>query len=258
MRDIVRFTLDGVLHEVRNPDPTLTLLRYLRSDLRRTGTKEGCAEGDCGACTVALADGAGAPVRAVNACIVFLPMIDGAQLTTVESLAADGVLHPIQQALVEHHGSQCGFCTPGFVMALYAHFASGGGQSTAEINDAIAGNLCRCTGYGPILAAAQSVEIPDPGLRAAIRTALNKPSGNLTIADMEMMRQLQAADTRRLQDALFGMLDLVGSLSRSQMRTDETVNSLAEDFSRLTERLNIFINVVERFISGNGGAESSA
>ena len=158
MRDTVRFSLDGVTHEVRNPDPTLTVLRYLRTQLRRTGTKEGCAEGDCGACTVTLA-WPGQPARAVNACILFLPMLDGATLYTVESLAgADGALHPIQQAMVDTHGSQCGFCTPGFVMSLHAHFANGGGTGAGEINDALAGNLCRCTGYGPITAAAQAVK----------------------------------------------------------------------------------------------------
>jgi xanthine dehydrogenase small subunit len=158
MRDVVRFILDGVTHDVRNPAPTLTLLRYLRTELRRTGTKEGCAEGDCGACTVAIA-APGEPMRAVNACILFLPMLDGMTLTTVESLAgADGVLHPIQQAMVDHHGSQCGFCTPGFVMSLYAHLAEGGGTERREVDDALAGNLCRCTGYGPIVTAAQSVK----------------------------------------------------------------------------------------------------
>ena len=163
MRDIVRFSLDGTTHEVRNPDPTLTLLRYLRTALRRTGTKEGCAEGDCGACTVAVADGPGAPPRAVNACILFLPMLDGATLFTVESLKrADGGLHPIQQALVDHHGSQCGFCTPGFVMSLYAHFANAGGIGKRELDDALAGNLCRCTGYGPILEAARRVNSAKP------------------------------------------------------------------------------------------------
>lgn len=153
MRDLVRFRLDGVTHELRAPDPTLTLLRWLRIEARRTGTKEGCAEGDCGACTVAIAMNGGAP-RALNACILFMPMLDGATLWTVESLPRDGALHPIQQALVDHHGSQCGFCTPGFVMSLFAHQ---GGVSRREISDALAGNLCRCTGYGPIIDAAQSV-----------------------------------------------------------------------------------------------------
>ncbi|MEQ1929052.1 MAG: xanthine dehydrogenase small subunit [Parvularculaceae bacterium] len=157
MRDVVRFRLDGVTHEIRNPDPTVTLLRWLRAGLRRTGAKEGCAEGDCGACTVAVS-APGEPLRAVNACILFLPMLDGAELWTAESLVGDdGALHPIQRALVEQHGSQCGFCTPGFVMSIFAHLESGGGTSRREIDDALAGNLCRCTGYGPIISAAQSL-----------------------------------------------------------------------------------------------------
>jgi xanthine dehydrogenase small subunit len=156
MRDTVRFLLDGVLHEVRNPDPTQTVLRYLRTKLARTGTKEGCAEGDCGACTVVLEEGG--TYRAVNACILFLPMLDGKTLFTVESLSPpDGPLHPVQQAMVEANASQCGFCTPGFVMSLYAHYLNKGDSDAATIRDVLAGNLCRCTGYGPIIDAARKM-----------------------------------------------------------------------------------------------------
>jgi xanthine dehydrogenase small subunit len=154
LRDIVRFRLNGVLQEVGNPDPTLTVLRWLRTQARQTGTKEGCAEGDCGACTIVLYDGDG--WRAVNACILFLPMIDGKALFTVESLSPpDGPLHPVQQAMVDTNGSQCGFCTPGFVMSLYAHYLNKGACSPSTIRDTLAGNLCRCTGYGPIIDAAR-------------------------------------------------------------------------------------------------------
>jgi len=166
VRDTVRFRLDGQLVEVVNPDPTLTLLRWLRSDGARRGTKEGCAEGDCGACTVVIADGAQAsPVfRAVNACILFLPMLDGMTLYTVESLSpSGGALHPVQQALVDLSGSQCGFCTPGFVMSLYAHYRNGVATDDDKVHDALAGNLCRCTGYGPIVAAARAMmALPRP------------------------------------------------------------------------------------------------
>ena len=137
------------------PDPTATLLDYLRYTLRRTGTKEGCAEGDCGACTVLVGDLDGDRVswRAVNACILFLPMLDGKALKTVESLGGD---HPVQRAMADGHGSQCGFCTPGFVMSLYGRSIGALGTEGTPVKDVIAGNLCRCTGYGPILEAGEA------------------------------------------------------------------------------------------------------
>ena len=158
MSGTVRFLLDGQYHELSHPDPTATVLNFLRYELARTGTKEGCAEGDCGACTVVLGELVGDTIRyrAVNACILFVPTLDGKELITVESLKAkDGSLHPVQQALVDTHGSQCGFCTPGFVMSLYALYEEGGTPDRATINDTLAGNLCRCTGYGPIIEAAE-------------------------------------------------------------------------------------------------------
>ncbi len=170
MRETIRFLLGDAERAIRNPAPTQTVLEWLRMDERACGTKEGCAEGDCGACTVVLGEAAGEGVRyrAVNACIVFLPALDGKQLLTVEHLRApDGTLHPVQQAMVEHHGAQCGFCTPGFVMSLFAlyHAGSGGGRTAA--NDALAGNLCRCTGYRPILDAARTACAAPPADRFA-------------------------------------------------------------------------------------------
>jgi xanthine dehydrogenase small subunit len=158
---VVRFVLDDELIELENPDPTRTVLQFLREDLRRTGTKEGCAEGDCGACTVVVGtpDGDGLRLQAVNACIQFLPALDGTVLFTVESLADGPSLHPVQQAMVDAHASQCGFCTPGFVMSLFALYKDPAYNATdrpgrRDIDDALAGNLCRCTGYRPIVAAA--------------------------------------------------------------------------------------------------------
>jgi xanthine dehydrogenase small subunit len=155
---MIRFLLDGEVIEVEESDPAGTVLDHLRYALRRTGTKEGCAEGDCGACTILLGelDGEAVKWRAVNACILFLPMLDGKALRTVESLSCGGALHPVQQAMADGHGSQCGFCTPGFVMSLYGRSIGALGTEGTPVKDVIAGNLCRCTGYGPILAAGEA------------------------------------------------------------------------------------------------------
>ena len=176
----VRFVLDGEVIELRDVDPTRTVLQFLREDLRRTGTKEGCAEGDCGACTVVVAeldaDGGDVRLKPVNSCIQFLPTLDGKELITVESLSRGGEgLHPVQAALVKEHGSQCGFCTPGFVMSLYALYEHDRSPGRREIDDALAGNLCRCTGYRPIVAAAQEMhKLPSNGVEIVHRDALRK------------------------------------------------------------------------------------
>jgi xanthine dehydrogenase small subunit len=137
-----------------------TLLDWLRLQERSTGTKEGCAEGDCGACAVVVVrerDGR-MVYEPVNSCITLLGQIDGAELITVEDLAEDGVVHPVQEAMARQHGSQCGFCTPGIVMSLFAHYHECNGRTSRDkINDVLAGNLCRCTGYRPIVDAAIEV-----------------------------------------------------------------------------------------------------
>ena len=161
MRDFVTFRLNGQVQTLDEISPTLTLLEFLRETRGLTGTKEGCAEGDCGACTVAVGELIDGEVRyrAVNACIQFMGMLEGKSVRTVEALKApDGRLHPVQQAMVDEHGSQCGFCTPGFVMSMYAAYISGQAMDADSSADLLAGNLCRCTGYGPIAAAAAKVE----------------------------------------------------------------------------------------------------
>ncbi|WP_204115848.1 xanthine dehydrogenase small subunit [Shimia biformata] len=159
-RPEIRFLLND--QEVRLSDVGAddTVLDFLRIDRRLTGSKEGCAEGDCGACTVLVGrlTTRGLVYETVNACIRFLASLDGCHVVTIEHLAGpNGRLHPVQQAMVEHHGSQCGFCTPGFVMSLYALWMQVPHPTAAQVETAIQGNLCRCTGYAPIIRAALAV-----------------------------------------------------------------------------------------------------
>jgi xanthine dehydrogenase small subunit len=158
-RDKVRFLRRGEVVELAAIDPARTLLDYLRIDEGSRGTKEGCGEGDCGACTVSLGslkDGR-LVYEPVNACILLLGQVDGKEIVTVDDLSQDGKLHPIQRALVDHHGSQCGFCTPGFVMSLFPLYQSGIAADRQAVVDQLAGNLCRCTGYRPIVEAALAI-----------------------------------------------------------------------------------------------------
>lgn len=157
----IRFILNGQVVQVSNIDPMLTVLQYLREHQQLTGSKEGCAEGDCGTCTVVIGELVEGRIRlrSVNACIQFVAMLHGKILFTVESLQPDSSasLHPVQQAMVDSHASQCGFCTPGFVMSLFALFKTTVNPDRQQINDALSGNLCRCTGYRPIIEAAQTM-----------------------------------------------------------------------------------------------------
>ena len=181
-------------HTLSNVPPARTLLEVLREDLRATDTKEGCASGDCGACTVVL--GQGEEAHTVNSCIRMAHSAHGLQVTTASDLSANGQLHPVQQALVDHHASQCGFCTPGFVMSLYDLYnrAQGKAVSREEAMEAISGNLCRCTGYRPILDAAMAMHLyppPKPALAApASQSANQRDPLNADYALPTSLRQL--------------------------------------------------------------------
>jgi xanthine dehydrogenase small subunit len=173
-RDRLKFLRNGRPVVLDGFGPNEMLLDYLRLREGARGTKEGCNEGDCGACTVMIGrvDGnGGLKYEPVNACIQLLGQVDAKDVVTVDDLAVPGSLHPVQQALVDHHGSQCGFCTPGIVMSLVALYHSGEGGSRATVNDWLAGNLCRCTGYRPIAEAARAAITGAPQDHIAARGA---------------------------------------------------------------------------------------
>ena len=156
----LHFLLNGEPRAETSAPPTMTVLDWLRTVARLTGTKEGCAEGDCGACTIVLARPENGALRyeAVNSCLMMLPQLEGCAVLTVEGLAApERALHPVQQALVDTDATQCGFCTPGFVMAMFAFRQGGEPADDAHIHEALAGNLCRCTGYRSIVDACRRI-----------------------------------------------------------------------------------------------------
>src|ERR671911_172407 len=159
-RNEIRFLLNGETVALSKVSPDETLLDYLRLRRSLRGSKEGCAEGDCGACTVLVGRLAGGELvyESVNACIRFLGSVDSCHVVTIEHLRGEGGKpHPVQQAMVDFHGSQCGFCTPGFVMSLYALWMRNPEPSDAAIEKALQGNLCRCTGYESIVRAARAI-----------------------------------------------------------------------------------------------------
>ena len=156
----LKFVWENKIHLISNIDPNETILNYVRLKLKKTGTKEGCAEGGCGACTVVLGDLKNNKIvyQAINSCIAFVPSLEGKQLILVEDLVSkNGALHSVQDAMINYHGSQCGFCTPGFVMSLFAMYKNFSSYNKENIQDSISGNLCRCTGYRPIVDAAKSL-----------------------------------------------------------------------------------------------------
>ncbi|WP_191488842.1 xanthine dehydrogenase small subunit [Pseudomonas sp. FEN] len=183
---MIQFLLNQELRREHALDPNLTVLEYLREHLGKPGTKEGCASGDCGACTVVVGelqrDDTGRDrirYRSLNACLTFVSALHGKQLISVEDLKHQGRLHSVQQAMVDCHGSQCGFCTPGFVMSLFALQKNSSAPDSHKAHEALAGNLCRCTGYRPILAAAE-------------RACRNKPADQFDAGEVETIARLKA------------------------------------------------------------------
>jgi xanthine dehydrogenase small subunit len=158
--NIIKFILNDKIQEIHNPDPNETILNYIRLRLKKTGTKEGCAEGGCGACTIVIGELKKNNIiyKAINSCIAFTPSLEGKQLLVIEDLMLkNGSLHPAQSAMVNYHGSQCGFCTPGFVMSLFSMYKNNNSYNEKTIKESLSGNLCRCTGYRPIIDAAKSL-----------------------------------------------------------------------------------------------------
>lgn len=225
----VTFTLNGKSRRLEHVSPSTTVLDLLRERMSLKGTKEGCAEGDCGACTIVTvaADRADAPAQAVNSCLMLAPQLDGQAVLTVEGLAGAGDgLHPVQRSLLESHGTQCGFCTPGFVMALYAYQQSGDPRDPENVHEALAGNLCRCTGYRPIVDAALGLPDPDrcpPGgglaadLPAATRPWTHRSGGESFHAPVSMEELLELRAELPGAYVLGGGTDL-GLLASQQRR----------------------------------------
>jgi xanthine dehydrogenase small subunit len=202
---MIRFWLNGLEVEVEGLSPTTTLLQYLRLHRQETGTKEGCAEGDCGACTVAMLDPSGldgATYRGVNSCLLLLPMVNGRHVVTVEGLADASGPHPVQRALTEALGSQCGYCTPGVVMSMFEACYRPDLDAPWKFDDQMCGNLCRCTGYRPIREATEDIAgLMPPDRFGALKDAAPPRPGPLTV-ETETQRYFAPTSC----DALFDIL----------------------------------------------------
>ncbi|UZD97289.1 xanthine dehydrogenase small subunit [Pseudomonas corrugata] len=214
---MIQFLLNQELRSEHTLDPNLTVLNYLREHAGKSGTKEGCASGDCGACTVVVGeldmDESGRSrirYRSLNACLTFVSSLHGKQLISVEDLKHQGRLHSVQQAMVDCHGSQCGFCTPGFVMSLFALQKNSDQPDAHKAHEALAGNLCRCTGYRPILAAAEQAccgkqpdqfDTREAETIARLKAIAPKETGELNCGDKRCLVPLTVADLADLYDA---------------------------------------------------------
>jgi xanthine dehydrogenase small subunit len=232
MTEPIRFYHRNAIREIKDAPVTRTVLQYLREDAHCTGTKEGCAEGDCGACTVVLGErneAGGVDFKAVNACIQFVPTLDGKALYTVEDLRQpDGSLHPVQEAMVECHGSQCGFCTPGFIMSMWSLYEKHGHEqrcanrtvpSREAISNALTGNLCRCTGYRPIVdAAVRMFDAPAPkapvnvaALAATLATLARENTFHYEHAGQQFDAPRSVAELAKIKEAQPAARILAGS-----------------------------------------------
>ncbi|MGR3964190.1 xanthine dehydrogenase small subunit [Pseudomonas sp. 910_23] len=214
---MIQFLLNQELRSEHALDPNLTVLNYLREHVGKSGTKEGCASGDCGACTVVVGelhtDDQGTEqirYRSLNSCLTFVSSLHGKQLISVEDLKHQGQLHSVQQAMVECHGSQCGFCTPGFVMSLFALQKNSDAPDSHRAHEALAGNLCRCTGYRPILAAAEQAccnkpqdqfDCREADTIARLKSIAPTQTGELNSGDKRCLVPLTVADLADLYDA---------------------------------------------------------
>ena len=236
----LEFTLNGRRVRVEDVSPNTTLLDYLRG-AGLTGAKEGCAEGDCGACSVALverdADG-GACYRAINSCLVPLCLMAGREIVSVEGVASDDRLHPVQKAMVEGHGSQCGYCTPGFVMSLFEGYYRGGIRQPDRLNDQLCGNLCRCTGYRPIRDAAITAfpERHRKNGKDAFAVRLKTPAACLSEVEYE------SGGERFFRPAsLNGVLELLERFPESRLIAGAT--ELGLDISKRFHKFPVLISV---------------
>ncbi|MDX9679999.1 xanthine dehydrogenase small subunit [Pseudomonas protegens] len=214
---MIQFLLNQELRSEHALDPNLTVLNYLREHQGKPGTKEGCASGDCGACTVVVGElqtdaqgGESIRYRSLNSCLTFVSSLHGKHLISVEGLKHQGQLHSVQQAMVDCHGSQCGFCTPGFVMSLFALQKNSSQPDAHKAHEALAGNLCRCTGYRPILAAAEQAccggqsdqfDARQAETISRLKAIAPKDTGELNSGDKRCLVPLTVADLADLYDA---------------------------------------------------------